>query len=405
MKKLISFLFLMLSIAIVHGQSFEEFFNNNSINGSLKKKYYSESANHQPYAHARSIKINLSHQNLVDLKGISSIKIDNQPITQFKFISLNLSFNNLTVLPDEIASLNLKQLSVRNNKLTDLDESIGKLTHLKDLNLNYNKLKSLPHTISTLSNLKKLYINNNKLTSIPDEIGTLTQLSNLDLNNNKLEYLPTTINKLINLNNLNMSSNKLKSLPSITQLVKLTTLNLNNNKLTHLPSDITTFAVKVYQTAYPHHANTLHYKYYPKPPLTINLCNNPLMGISRSLYQVHQHKKAILNLQDTPAGYILACLQYKTTGISDPNFHPVLISTFYKYSSLNSDNIMPVSIIGAKNVNSNTPSKGFLKNILNNVYNLVQSKVIQKKTNNPIEKKYINEDLIRKIYSYYSLTN
>ena len=93
------------------------------------------------------------------------------------------------------------------NNLTG--ESYTDLTTLKVLNLSYNQLTSLPDSISRLTNLRWLYLSYNQLTSLPESIGRLTNLRWLHLSDNQLTSLPDWIGRLTNLEDLDLSNNQL----------------------------------------------------------------------------------------------------------------------------------------------------------------------------------------------------
>ncbi len=58
---------------------------------------------------------------------------------------LNLSYNKLTVLPQEICCLkSLEVLNLEGNQLTTLPPEIAQLSHLRKITLWDNELKSLP---------------------------------------------------------------------------------------------------------------------------------------------------------------------------------------------------------------------------------------------------------------------
>ena len=81
---------------------------------------------------------------------------------------LDLSYSNLTLLPENIGELKfLQKLDVRFNQLTSLPESVCELKSLQKLDVSNNQLRSLPQSIGELKQLKKLYVPGNQLTSLP----------------------------------------------------------------------------------------------------------------------------------------------------------------------------------------------------------------------------------------------
>jgi Leucine-rich repeat (LRR) protein len=99
------------------------------------------------------------------------------------------------------------------NKLTDVPESIIKLTKLQILSLSNNNFTHFPNSILQLKNLRYLYLDNNQLTNIPDSIDQLTKLEYLVLGYNQLNAIPNSISNLKKLKYLYLANNKLTSLP------------------------------------------------------------------------------------------------------------------------------------------------------------------------------------------------
>ena len=100
---------------------------------------------------------------------------------------LDLSINNLTALPPEIAQLTaLTTLSLYGNQLTALPPEITQLTALTELNLSSNQLTALPPEIAQLTALTELSLSSNQLTALPSEITQLTGLTTLYLEENPI---------------------------------------------------------------------------------------------------------------------------------------------------------------------------------------------------------------------------
>jgi hypothetical protein len=102
-------------------------------------------------------------------------------------------------------------LHLSHNQLTELPESIGKLTKLVKLHLSDNQLTTLPNTITNLINLRYLDLNDNQLTTVPNSIGNLTKLTELYLQNNQLTTLPESIGNLTNLSRIYLNNDMLES--------------------------------------------------------------------------------------------------------------------------------------------------------------------------------------------------
>jgi hypothetical protein len=90
---------------------------------------------------------------------------------------------------DKRAILALTTLYLYDGKLTELPESIGKLTNLTTLYLSSNQLTELPESIGKLTHLTSLYLGSNQFTELPESISKLTNLTWLDLRNNPIKSL------------------------------------------------------------------------------------------------------------------------------------------------------------------------------------------------------------------------
>src|SRR5438045_567871 len=75
------------------------------------------------------------------------------------------------------------------------------------------KLTDLPESLCKVSNLESLSLAGNAFTTLPDWLGKLTKLKSLDLSANKFGALPQAICRLHNLQDLNLERNRLSTLP------------------------------------------------------------------------------------------------------------------------------------------------------------------------------------------------
>jgi small GTP-binding protein len=199
--------------------------------------------------------LDISYNNLTELpdfirelSGLTSLNIRNTTLTELPvFIkemknlkALNLGGNNLTELPTCIGELKkLTSLDISYNSLTYLPDFIGELSGLVSLNVGYNSLTNLPDCIGELKKLTTIDISYNKLTNLPNFIGELENLMLFNLGGNSLAEMPSFIGKLKNLTSLNVGNSNLTELPIfIRELENLTSLDVGGNKLTELPDFI-----------------------------------------------------------------------------------------------------------------------------------------------------------------------
>jgi len=119
--------------------------------------------------------------------------------------------------------VNLKSLSLYNNKLTNID--LHNLVKLEYVNVANNQLKTI--NLSALANLKTLYLFKNKLVNI--NFNDLVQLKKIRITNNRLTSLD--ISPLISLEKAYFFDNKLKDLV-IKDLPKLKFIELRQNPMT-----------------------------------------------------------------------------------------------------------------------------------------------------------------------------
>jgi internalin A len=128
---------------------------------------------------------------------------------------LDLSNLGLTELPESIARLSqLRWLFLDHNRLTTLPESFAQLSQLQALSLSINQLATLPESVTQLSQLRFLYLSRNELTTLPESVAQLLQLQALSLDDNLLTTLPEALRKLTRLEKLYLHGNEALGLPA-----------------------------------------------------------------------------------------------------------------------------------------------------------------------------------------------
>lgn len=154
-------------------------------------------------------------------------------------LHVDLSFNMLPVLPDEIGKLPLlEHLNLSNNGLTELPLTIGWLSSLVILNIRGNKLKAVPEECGALGNLRMLDASFNKLESFPETLRFLSSLEELRVDHNYIPKLCDILRRLKELKKIEASHNRLVSLPRSSLPPHLTELHCQHNIINDIPSTV-----------------------------------------------------------------------------------------------------------------------------------------------------------------------
>lgn len=104
-----------------------------------------------------------------------------------KLETLNLSHNNLSVLPRTISNLiNLKQVNLSNNHFRELPLMLCGLKHIDVLDLSKNEITLVTSEVSGL-NVVELNLNQNQISDISSQIAGCPRLKTLRLEENCLQ--------------------------------------------------------------------------------------------------------------------------------------------------------------------------------------------------------------------------
>ncbi|MCY3414222.1 MAG: hypothetical protein INQ03_21435 [Candidatus Heimdallarchaeota archaeon] len=186
---------------------------------------------------------------LVPMRSINSIQPSKLYLTNNK-LNLLPDFSTLIDLEDlfltwnEIEKIdetsrlpgNLRLLSLKGNKITNLPHQIFDLKRLLLLDLSRNQLDSLSVKVEQLESLSQLYIESNKLTEIPEEIVNLNNLQNLSLDNNTIGSLPN-LNSMHRLEYLRLEGNNLLIVDNNLALPNIKEINLNRNNISSIENE------------------------------------------------------------------------------------------------------------------------------------------------------------------------
>jgi hypothetical protein len=120
---------------------------------------------------------------------------------------LDISNNQLSELPDWLPQLSkLKIIFASNNLFSQLPDVLGRCPSLEMIGFKANQIKSLPEA-SLPKTLRWLTLTDNQITTLPESIGQCSQLEKLLLAGNQLTKLPDSFSQLSNLQLLRISAN------------------------------------------------------------------------------------------------------------------------------------------------------------------------------------------------------
>ncbi|WRX32726.1 Leucine-rich repeat - like 10 [Theobroma cacao] len=195
-----------------------------------------------------------------DPNSITSLSLDHKALSDVSCLAelknlerLDLAFNNLTSLEGLKSCVNLKWLSVVQNKLQTLIGIEG-LTKLTVLNAGKNNLRSMEE-VRPLVNLRALILNDNEIVSIcgldgmkylntlvlsrnpiseiGDSLVKLKSVTKLSVSNCQIQDIKSSLKSCIELKELRLAHNDIKSLPAeLSYNKKLQNLDLGNNLIT-----------------------------------------------------------------------------------------------------------------------------------------------------------------------------
>ncbi|CAN5883112.1 leucine-rich repeat-containing protein kinase family protein [soil metagenome] len=151
---------------------------------------------------------------------------------------LNLTHNQLTDLPDDLARLHkLRILFCSENRFTHVPPVIGFMPHLSMVGFKSNRIETVDAAAMSPS-LRWLILTDNRIQQLPASIGRCTSLQKLMLAGNQLEQLPEEMATCVSLEMLRLSANRFHALPEwLLRLPQLTWLALAGNPCSNQTDD------------------------------------------------------------------------------------------------------------------------------------------------------------------------
>ena len=184
-------------------------------------------------------------KNILSINGIENINVDSLvQIDKDGYLTvLNLDSLGLTVIPSEIEGLSVTTLNLRYNNLVELPEEIKEISGLFVLMLGHNNLTTLPYK-SCPSILKYFSVEYNQIVEMQIlDIEREVFVSALIANNNKITRVDNSISNW-DVGHLRLSNNLLTEIPPFFLNGSLEYLNIDSNSLCNLPDTMETWLSK-----------------------------------------------------------------------------------------------------------------------------------------------------------------
>ncbi|KAK7793711.1 hypothetical protein R5R35_007868 [Gryllus longicercus] len=203
----------------------------------------SSMSGHLPSQLTRSLERILEEAHLSGELKLTGRKLKDFPNSRGKYdlsdtVIADLSKNRFGELPVEVTEFcSLERLLLYHNTIRSIPDTVVYLQSLVYLDLSRNQLSILPSSLCQLP-LEVLLVSNNKLVSLPEEIGRIKTLAELDVSCNEIAHLPRQIGELPALRYLNLRRNLLSELPAEVTELSLERLDISSNRISKLPIEL-----------------------------------------------------------------------------------------------------------------------------------------------------------------------
>ncbi|KAH7939899.1 hypothetical protein HPB52_018881 [Rhipicephalus sanguineus] len=153
--------------------------------------------------------------------------LPNSNLKEFEQLKhLTLTNNRIAFLPDSLCKLKkLETLSLGSNHLSRLPETLSQLSNLRNVNLSDNRLAAFPHCFCGLKHLDVLDLSRNRISEVPDFVGDL-HATELNLNQNQVSMISESIANCPRLKVLRLEENCLQINSIPTQLLSSSNVSL-----------------------------------------------------------------------------------------------------------------------------------------------------------------------------------
>jgi Leucine-rich repeat (LRR) protein len=149
-----------------------------------------------------------------------------------KLETLSLCNNQITTIPDALASSQLTKLDLSGNQITAIPDALAN-SRLTELDLSGNQITAIPDAIAN-SQLTELDLSGNQITVIPDALAN-SQLTKLNLNRNQIAVIPNALASS-QLTWLELNANQIKTIPDAIANSQLKNLCLSGNQIAIIPN-------------------------------------------------------------------------------------------------------------------------------------------------------------------------
>ncbi|GFR98763.1 leucine-rich repeat protein SHOC-2-like [Elysia marginata] len=209
----------------------EKFRIDTTHNTLTTKECLNSSSFHDDYAEGESV-LDLSSRLITKFPGNHMNTLGSH------IVHLNIEYNDIVEFPCGLSTRlpNLQIFQADGNELSHLPEDLGDFSCLTELSICENRLVALPESLMKLKSLRLLKVSSNSLRQLHSEVGQNDALEEIHIEENKLKRLPATLGLLKNIHTLIASDNRIEQLiNTIGECENLKIVDLSRNKISHIP--------------------------------------------------------------------------------------------------------------------------------------------------------------------------